>query len=644
MNAPRTPPRLAHAAQIVLLAVAMACAPAPTTHATEPAAAEGSPPPVALNLENADITELVRWVAKLTGRNIIVHPSVKGEVTLIAGEPLTPDEAYRVFLSVLQVHGLGVIDTGAAIKVVPAEDLNREASAPDPERAGGRFADDVIVRVVKVRNVPAAELVTVIKPLASPGAVLTAYPDSNLLLMSDRKADIDRLLALVARLDQETTLDVEVLRLRHANAPELYATLQTLLPAERKLPHAFHLVADKRSNSLLLSGDPAARAPLRALIARLDIPLAGAQDGNTHVVYLDYADATSLLPILQTLGTSAVRSGLDATFTELDFKIDAHADTNALVITAPKPVLDSLRSVITALDVRRPQVVVEAIIVEVNRDGLRDLGVKWVSEVPSDGVFGAIGLLPPLPTPDPPDFGQGLTVGANEDGTLRALLRALESNANANLLSTPTVVALDNEEAEILVGENVPFITGSSTGAASTTNNPFQTIERHDVGVTLKVKSRINRDDSITLSIVQTVEAVTDSAAETADIVTSKRSIATKVLIDDNELLVLGGLIRDDVTEKINKVPLLGSIPLIGRAFRSTSTQNVKKNLMVFIHPRILRSRSDNALETRQRYDRMRALQSDLNTQIDRFLIPLTPLPSLPAGDAGPAEPRTRPE
>lgn len=584
---------------------------------------------ITLALENTDIKELIRWAAEHTGKNIIVHPDIRGQVTVISGAPLTRDQAYEVFLSTLQAYGYAVMESGGTLQVVPVEVANQ--GGPPLLSAGGKAkahsAEDVVVKIVKVKNIAATQLATLLKPMLPASALLTPYPDSNLLLISARAQQIERLNAIIQRLDQGSGIEVEIVPLEFARAKEVSQIVGTLLgkTGGQNIAQNFNLAVDERTNSLLMSGDPDTRNQIRLLIERLDKPRSG--QGNTQVINVRFAGAESLVPILQGMSGSFLKNDKDQASANIDTRIEVSKENNALIVTAPPALMENLKSVIKQLDVRRPQVIVEAVIVEVNDDITNDLGIQWRTAVPSEnGTFiGASTLSDGTATPTPPGLGPGLTLGFYRSGDLRGLIRALKSDTAANLLSTPTIVALDNEQAQILVGSNVPFVTGQSTGSSSSTQNPFQTIERKDIGVTLKVKPRINDDSSITMDVEQTVESIAPSTAKTADIVTNKRNVTTRVVIENDEVLVLGGLIQNDITDQKAKIPVLGDMPVVGRLFRSTSTQTTKKNLMVFIHPRILATNADGTRVSNERYQNFRELQWRINDRTDRIFIPGAP-------------------
>lgn len=600
--------------------------PAPQ-QAHEQAHQQAGPERVTLSLHEADINDLVRWASSVTNKTIIVHPSVKGRVTVVAGEEMTREEAYQVFLSVLQVHGFMVVDTDEALKVIPV-DLGKESDIALDRN--GSSPEDMVVRIVKLKNIAANDIIPLVRPMLPKESHLAAYPGTNTLLIASRAAKVEQISAIIGRLDQAGTIDIELIDVKFASAQKLTQTLTKLISvgaAQDKQPNQVSLAVDERSNSILMTGDPVTRQQVRALVERLDQPLAG--DGNTQVIFLQYARATQLIPILESVSGSVTRAEKDQRLAEADISIRADESLNSLIITAPPSVLSTIKGVIAKLDVRRAQVLVEALIVEVNEDLSRDLGVEWRTNNRDGGpesVFSGFSAFPGAVSAFEPDkdgnvvLGRGLSLGYFKGIDLRSIIRALEGEANANVLSTPSILAMDNEEAKILVGENVPFITGAQSRQGDA--DPFQTIQRQDIGVVLKIKPHINNSDSVTLEIEQTVESIAQTDAATADIVTNKREISTRALIDNNQILVLGGLIRDEVVESESKVPLLGSIPLIGRAFKSTSSKVIKKNLMVFIRPVILRDTESSFEATRNRYEYMQQNQRRFGKRLDRFFIP----------------------
>jgi general secretion pathway protein D len=469
---------------------------------------------------------------------------------------------------------------------------------------------------------------------------LAAYPATNVLIISDRARNVGRLVSIIRRIDQVSDSEIEIIPLQHAAANEVVrvlTSLQRAAPAKGKAPAVAGggpvLVADERTNSVLLGGDRALRLRMRALISHLDTPLE--TGGNTDVVYLKYADATEIVDVLKGVGkVEEQEAGKGKTAAPRgEFDIQADEATNSLVITAPPDIMRTLKRVISQLDIRRAQVLVDAVIAEVSVDTSRELGVQWIISGLNDGT-GPVGLinftntgstitdvanavisaregvqLPPQKSNATIGFGR---VDSNKNTNFVGLVQALASDANTNILSTPTLITLDNEEAEIIIGENVPFLTGSftSTGAGDSATNPFQTIQREDVGLTLKIKPQINEGDALKLNIEQEISSIADSVVGASDLITNKRSIKTTVMADDGSVVVLGGLIEEQVGESQQKIPLLGDIPLLGYLFRSTGTSVNKTNLMVFIHPVILRDEATTEQYTNSKYNYLRTLQS----------------------------------
>ncbi|NOR41590.1 MAG: type II secretion system secretin GspD, partial [Gammaproteobacteria bacterium] len=548
---------------------------------------------VTLNLKDADIAALISTVAAVTDKNFIIDPRVKGKVTVISSRPMNNDEVYQVFLSILKVHGFAAVPSGEVIKIVPDVNAKQDGIPTVSDRHPGQ-GDEMVTRVVQVDNVAAAQLVPILRPLIPQQGHLAAYPATNVLIISDRARNVDRLVKIIRRIDQVSDSEIEIIPLQHASATEVVRVLTSLgraTPVKGKVPGGIAggqvLVADERTNSVLLGGDRATRLRMRAIISHLDTPLDSG--GNTDVVYLHYAVAADIVDTLMGVGKveeSGAKQGKAASSSSRgSFDIQADEATNALVITAPPDIMRTLKRVISQLDIRRAQVLVEAIIAEVSEDTARELGVQWLfngiqdssgpvgvinftnsGSLISDVINGAAsvadgGTFPTILDNALIGFGRTNSSSFNYIG----VLNAIASDANNNILSTPTLVTLDNEEAEIIVGENVPFITGSftSTGAGDSATNPFQTIQREDVGLTLKIKPQINEGDAMRLDIEQEISSIAPSVAGASDLITNKRSIKTTVMVDDGEMVVLGGLIEEKIGEDIQKVPLLGDIPFL---------------------------------------------------------------------------------
>ncbi|WP_245720677.1 type II secretion system secretin GspD [Microbulbifer yueqingensis] len=577
------------------------------------------PERVTLSLDNADIRDLINWAADFTGKNIIVHPNVKGKVTVVAGDPMTHEEAFDVFMSVLQVNGFSLVEQGGTWKVVP-DALAKQQAIPVADDRTRAPAESLVVRTVRVENISATQLIAMLRPLIPQTGHLAAYSDTNTLIIADRAANIDQIVRLVRQLDRAGAIDIELVPLQFASAKEVKQVLSELLQSGGKQANEaqpLRIAVDERSNSVLLTGDPVTRQQLKNVILRLDQPLEG--DGNTAVVYVQYANAADLKPILEGMSGSIQKTEKDQQAADVEVSIQVNESLNSLVLTAPPSLLETMKGVIAKLDVRRAQVLIEAIIVEVTEGTGNDLGIRWIAGAGDNAVAGfrnnaarsdvldddgnvvSEGFNPFSLDPSSLLTPGALNLGYLSGTDIRVAISAIASETNANILSTPTIMALDNEEAEILVGQNVPFITGEQLLSGSN-NDPFTTIQRQDIGTTLKVTPRVNNNNSVTLDIEQKVENVLPTSEGAADIVTSKREIRTRVLIDDGAMLVLGGLIEDQVTERKEKVPLLGDIPGIGRLFRSSFKDVTKTNLMVFLRPKILTTRRAGYEETRRRY------------------------------------------
>jgi general secretion pathway protein D len=590
-------------------------------------------PAATLNWKDADIRQVVEAVAAVTGKNFILDPRVTGRVTLLSPTPLGPDALYEAFLSILQVHGYVAIDSGDLIKIIPDATARQFPSQIGTDGAAG--PDDLATQVVQLRNVGATQLVPILRPLIPQYGHLVAHSGSNMLIISDRAANVSRMISIIRRIDQASDEDIEVVPLQHASAAEIVRIMTALTQTPRSdgLPVTTSLVADSRTNSVLIGGDRADRLRLRTLIAHLDTPLDAG--GDTQVRYLRYADAEELATKLQEHFSGQVQAAAGgqaagAATSRNEVSVWADTQTNALVVNAPPKMMRSLMQIVDKLDIRRAQVLVEAIIVEVIADKKNELGTSWAIE--------GSGTDAPIAVTNFPDFlsgvvqlgsaagggvtdpsgliGEGVTIGVGritDDGiSFAAILRALEGDADTNIISTPSVVTTDNEEATLNVGQEVPFVTGSFSNTGTGTGgavNPFQTIQRQQIGVKLAITPQINEGNSMVLDISQEISNIAQSAAGAVDLITNQRIVETTVIVDDGQILVLGGLLEDVLRESDQKVPVLGSIPLLGNLFRARTTEKVKTNLMIFIRPTILRDAATTALETNQKYNAIRQLQ-----------------------------------
>jgi general secretion pathway protein D len=615
------------------------------------------------NYKEADIRQIVEAVSAVTDKNFILDPRVNAKVTMLSSTPMSPEAFYEAFLSVLEVHGYVAVETGDVVKIIPDA-----AARQYPTAMSGEVdtVEDMVTRVIEVQNVNAAQLVPILRPLIPQYGHLASPPGSNMLIISDRAANVERIISIIRRIDVSTEDDVEVVRLEHASAAEVVRVLTSLAQAPRSdgMPVTISLVADPRTNSVLIGGEKSERLRLRALIAHLDTPLE--DGGSTDVIYLRYADAEELATKLQEHFSgiqaaapqgNAAAGGGGAPATD-EVSVWADLQTNALVVNAPPEMMRALRNIVDKLDIRRPQVLVEAIIVEITADKTSELGVTWAIDGSNDnnavgvtnfpdagpGIVQLGAALGGENIGDPNNLiGAGVTFGVgriSDSGTsFAAILRALQGDADTNIISTPTLVTTDNEEASLNVGQEVPFLTGSfsntGTGTGGGVVNPFQTIQREQIGVQLTITPQISEGDTLILDISQEISSIAPSAQGAVDIITNQRTIETTVIVEDGDILVLGGLIEDTLRESNQRVPILGSIPILGHLFRSSSTDKVKTNLMVFIHPRILRDNSQAAYETEAKYNYLRDLQQENRPGFgpDVPLLPGAERPMLPPLD-----------
>lgn len=633
--------------------------------------------PITLNLKDADISAVIGTVSEVTGKNFIIDPRVKGKVTIISSRPMNEEEVYQVFLSILEVHGFSAVQVGNVTKIIPDATAKQSPIPLASDTIPGE-GDEMVTRVVELENVSASQLVPILRPLIPQQGHLAAYVPSNILIIADRASNIDRMLKIIRRIDIPSGDEIEIITLQHASAAEVVRILTSLEQQSRGkggggpagAEDAPILISDERTNSILIGGGKSGRLRIRAIISHLDTPLAS--EGNTRVIYLRYAQAKDLVPVLTGVSSSveqqAKTAGTAPPASRFPVNIQADENTNALVITAPPDLIRSLEAVVQQLDVRRAQVQVETIIAEVSQNLSAALGVQWIADgtpggdgpvgvsnfsgtgasISSIGAAAALGSAPSA-IPD------GLTLGigrfSDDNTNFAAIITALKGDGTTNILSTPTLITMDNEEAEIVVGQEVPFITGSftSTGTSSTPTNPFQTIQRQNVGITLKVKPQINEGDAVRLDIDQAVDSVAASSISAADLITNKRSLKTSVIVDDGHTVVLGGLIDDQVKETVQKVPLLGDIPLLGLLFKSKSTTKDKKNLMIFMKPTIIRDAAVTTRLTSSKYNYIRAQQlkarekgllmmheqeSPLLPELDEFLVEPPDFEEVPFEDA----------
>ncbi|HEK1684903.1 TPA: type II secretion system secretin GspD [Pseudomonas putida] len=605
--------------------------------AEDPEVDEEGVPQYEVNFVDTDMGEFIDSVSRITGTTFIVDPRVTGKVTVRTVDRHDAEAIYDIFLAQLRAQGFAAVDLpNGSVKIVPDQAARLEPVPVENAGKQGKGSDGVATRVFNVRNAASEQMLGILKPLIDPRVgVITPYPAANLLVVTDWRSNLERIDKLLRQLDQVSDEPLQVMPLKHASAADT-APLVTRLLAREQGADSAQVVADPRSNALLVRGSADSRERVRALLGQLDRPSDNLHSSNTQVIYLRHANAAEVVKVLRGLGQDGgvpdapASEGKEApvrTASDSGVRLEYEEGANAVVMVGPDSELAAYRNIVEQLDIRRAQVVVEAIIAEVSDSSAQELGVQWLFADEKFGAgivnFGSNGvnianIAGAAASGDNKELGKllsattGATAGIGHFGggfNFAMLINALKGKSGFNLLSTPTLLTLDNAEASILVGQEVPFVTGSVT---QNNANPYQTIERKEVGVKLRIKPQVNSDNSVRLDIVQEVSSIADSRAA-SDVITNKREIKTKVMVDDNGLVILGGLISDESTTSNQRVPLLGDIPVLGRLFRSDSNRNVKQNLMVFIRPRIMRDGPSLAGLSQEKY---RSLQQDTALQI----------------------------
>jgi len=643
---------------------------------------------VTLNFQEAEIEAVARTFASITGRNVVVDPRVKGTLTLVTDRPVSRTVALGQFVAALRLQGFTLVESGGLYKVVPeAEAKLQSAGVTIQDGDTGKLpsSNQIATQIFKLNFESANNLVPVLRPLISPNNTINANPGNNSLVITDYGDNLRRLSLIIAALDVASATDVEVIPLKHALASDLAPLVLRLVGANAVAAPAgaggasftTTVVAEPRSNALIArAANGAQMALLRSLVAKLDQPEADSQNGvagNIHVVYLKNADATKLATTLRAAmsGSPAAApaplatAGAPAQAVTTGGQIQADAATNSLIITAPEPQYRQLRAVIDKLDARRAQVFVESLIAEVSVEKAAEFGIQWQGPLgkAGDGVIGLLGT----------NFGsggkniinlatgaatgavapaRGLNFGAvqqtNGVYVLGFLARFLEDSGSGNVLSTPNLLTLDNEEAKIVIGQNVPFVTGQFTNTGNNNSsgsvNPFQTIERKDVGLTLKVRPQISENGTVKMAIYQEVSNVLASSVNAPNgPTTNKRTIESNVLVEDGAIVVLGGLLQDEYAGNQEKVPGLGDVPLFGNLFKNEARTRKKTNLMVFLRPVVVRDVRSTDKLSMDRYDLMRSGMQDAQP-LPSSLVPINEAPVLPAqqqfrpGEAAPAK------
>ena len=575
-----------------------------------------------INIKNADIHEFVAQVAAITGKTFVIDPRLKGNVTVISSASMDQEAIYALFLSVLRVHNFTATPSGGVIRI------QQNATGKQTPGASGNLSDvapeELVTRVVAAQNVESSELVKILRPLIPQYGHIAAVAVPNVVIISDHADNILRLMRMIQQIDVADEEDIVVVPLKEAWVGSVVALLERVAPGQigknAQGPQSIQVIANERNNSLILRGKPRPIAEVLKIIDKLDQP--ATTTGATQVIYLRHADAVKTAEIL-----SGLISNSDAEEGAQESTIQADESLNAIVVRADPGTMNEIMDILKDLDVRRAQVLIEAAIVEVTIDDRRDLGVEAAivdesgktTPLASTALNGTVQSL--LGSIIDPETGEADIVNAlgsissptlaaaridRGDISFGAVVTALSTNSDANLLSTPSILTLDNQEAKIVVGNEVPFRTGSFTTSGNTSDNPFTTIQREDVGLQLTVTPHVHDGTSVRLEIAQEITNVIDTPigdAGFSDVVTSKRTIETVILAEDQQTIVLGGLIQDDITDSQRKVPFLGDIPGLGWFFRSTSTSRTKSNLLVFLRPTVIRSKEDASKATNRKYD-----------------------------------------
>ena len=628
-------------------------------------AAAAALPRATLNFPDAEVDAVARAMASVLDRQIVVDPRVKGKITLYTDDPVTPAQAYALFSAALRGLGFALVESNGLLKVVPEADAKLQTSTTTAS-AGARQGDQVVTQVIRVVYENANNLVPVLRPLISPNNTINANSGNNTLVITDYASNLARLGTLIAALDTPSATDVEVMPLQHALAADIATTVLRLSEgASTSAPAATgangaaatssssgggttSVLADARINALLVRApNPARLAAIRALVAQLDRPGAsGAGGSNIHVIYLQHVEATRLATVLRAAlpasdasrggngsgggngssagvaGTgsgpsssgSSTASGANSAQATTPVASTAQPSTggyiqadpisNSLIITAPEPLFREVRAVVDQLDVRRAQLYVESLVVEVDASKALDIGLQWK---------------------------QIFNISSSTELTLGTVATALETMSGTNILSTANLVTLDNEEAKIVVGQNVPFVTGSYTNTGSSSTSPFQTIERKDVGLTLRIRPQIGKNGAIRMNIMQESSSVASTSSSSGP-TTNKRSIESNVTVADGKIIVLGGLIEDSYTSEVNRMPGLADVPYLGALFRSLSRTRKKTNLVVFLRPLVMPDDAATDALTLDRYDQIRARQRELPLDVNKVLPESeTPPPEVPA-------------
>jgi general secretion pathway protein D len=639
---------------------------------------------VTLNFVNADIEAVTRAMGAMLDRQFIVDPRVKGNITVYSETPLTVREAYLNYLAALRGLGFTVVENAGLLKVVPEADAKLQAGTVSIGAVQQR-GDQILTQIFRLNHENPNNLVAVLRPLISPNNTINANPASNTLVITDSADNLARLGKIIAALDQPAASEIEVLPLKYALAADIAPVVQRLADSSSPTPGlppgssgGISVIADSRSNALIVrAANPARQAHVRSIIGKLDLPTQGGPGGSIWVVHLKNADAVKLAQVLRAafssgggspstaspstqIGTPGAQAGGATPATaptqasagpSTGGFIQADPSTNSLIITAAEPLYQQLRNVIDRLDSRRAQVYIETLIVKVDAEKMADIGVQWQGIAGEKGDNTVVGGGTNYGQPNivnltaaiqggrtglaavaiPAGLNIGVLQKIGEFYNIGALARFLETKTDANVLATPNLVSLDNEEAKIVIGQNVPFLTGSFTTTGNNSTNPFQTIERKDVGLTLRIKPQIGEGGTIRLVIYQeNSQVVPSSRLSPQGLTTDKSAIETTVVVDDGQIMVLGGLLKDEYGGSVSQVPYLGDLPILGPLFRTDTRTRTKSNLMVFLRPIVIRTPEDSNALSIDRYDLIRAQQQSVGQPRQSVIMPINGAPVAP--------------
>jgi len=584
-----------------------------------------------INMRDADIRAFAADMAKISNKTIVLDPRVKGNVTVVSNQDLDAGEAYAVFLSVLRVHGYAAIENNGVVKVMPESGARQDATVNNKNN------DSLATEVIRLSQANARTIAPLLKPLVNKQGHIAAYEATNSIIIADYVGNLSRIKSILLELDRNPADTFELIPLDNTSANEVARILGSMWRGDNQMSKSFSAIAVERSNSILLRGQTGVIEQIKRVISRLDSN--SSQSSNLKVIYLKYAKAEDLTGILEKVAESLEEEIPSESSKKNKTNIGFHNDTNALIISAQPDILKSLESVISQLDIRRAQVLVEALIVEISDKLARDLGVQFLFT--GDGESSPIATQR-FGTPNP-DLISTIGAETSEDSTTSSTMQTRAANSllaldglavgvarykasgtsfatilnliaqdgDSNVLSTPSIMTMDNEEASIVVGQEIPITTGETLSGSN--SNPFRSVTRQEIGVKLTVRPQINEGNAVKMHINQEVSSIFGPLGEmSTDLITNKRNIRTTVLVEDRETIVLGGLIDDDVQESVKKVPFLGDIPLLGRLFKTTSITRTKRNLMVFLRPTIVRDSEDVRAISNRKYNYFQAIENDL--------------------------------